>query len=199
MRTNRTNLLISKHGYSNILRYLKIFKLLILIISSIILIFVLIFGVLIFKQNQKLEMLGQQKQDNLQILSTKKDDEVKLIKIANKIKNLEAFSKDDANFYPYYQILNQTFSLSTEEAKIEDLNIQKDRKFNFSLSFTDLKSLLETFKFIESEEFLKNFSTIFLKNLETQDKQGIKLYRITFEGTFKEIWNQKLVHILNIY
>jgi len=187
MRTNRTNLLISKHGYSNILRYLKIFKLLILIISSIILIFVLIFGVLIFKQNQKLEMLGQQKQDNLQILSTKKDDEVKLIKIANKIKNLEAFSKDDANFYPYYQILNQTFSLSTEEAKIEDLNIQKDRKFNFSLSFTDLKSLLETFKFIESEEFLKNFSTIFLKNLETQDKQGIKLYRITFEGTFKEI------------
>lgn len=187
MRTNRTNLLISKHGYSNILPYFKIFKLLILIVSSVILIFVLIFGVLIFQQNQKLEKLGMQKQNSLQLLSTKKDDEVKLIKIANKIKNLENFSKDDANFYPYYQILNQTFSLSTEEAKIEDLNIQKDRKFNFSLSFTDLKSLLETFKFIESEEFLKNFSTIYLKNLETQDKLGIKFYKITFEGIFKEI------------
>ena len=187
MKTNRTNLLVSKHGYSNILRSIKIFKLLILIISSVILIFVLIFGVLIFQQNQKLEKLGIQKQDNLQILSTKKEDEVKLIKIANKIKNLETFSKDDANFYPYYQILNQTFSLSTEEAKIEDLNIQKDRKFNFSLSFTDLNSLLETFKFIESDEFLKNFSTIYLKNLETQDKQGIKFYKITFEGIFKEI------------
>ena len=77
--------------------------------------------------------------------------------------------------------------MSTEEAKIEDLNIQKDRKFNFSLSFIDLNSLLETFKFIESDEFLKNFSTIYLKNLETEDKQGIKFYRITFEGIFKEI------------
>ncbi len=187
MRSNRTNLLISKHGYSNILKFIKLFKLIILITSIIILIFALTFGILIFQQNQKLEMLGQQKQENLQLLSTKKDDEVKLIKIANKIKNLEAFSKDDANFYPYYQILNQTFSLSTEEAKIEDLNIQKDRKFNFSLSFTELKSLLETFKFIESNEFLKNFSTIYLKNLETQDKQGIKFYKITFEGVFKEI------------
>lgn len=187
MKTDRTNLLISKQGYSNILRYFKLFKFFIVILSAVILIFVLIFGVLIYQQNKQLEQLGIQKQDNLQLLSAKKEDEVKLIKIANKIKNLETFSKDDANFYQYYQILNQTFNLSTEEAKIEDLNIQKDRKFNFSLSFTDLKSLLETFKFIESEKFLKNFSTIYLQNFETQEKLGVKLYRISFEGIFKEI------------
>lgn len=191
MRTDRTNLLVSKRGYSDILKYFKIFRISLLIMTIIILLFTIIVGYLIFMQSQKLEELTQEKQKNLQILSTKKEDEVKLIKIANKTQDIETFSKDDANFYPYYEILNQSFSLSTESANIENLNIEKDRKFNFSISFIDIKSLLETFKFIESENFLKNFSTIYLKSLETQDKQEAKFYRITFEGVFKEIDENK--------
>jgi len=191
MRTDRTNLLISKRGYSDILKYFKIFRISLLVMTTIILLFAFVTGYLIFVQSQELEKLTQEKEKNLQLLSTKKEDEVKLIKIANKTKDLEIFSKDDANFYPYYEILNQSFSLSTESANIENLNIEKDRKFNFSISFTDIKSLLETFKFIESENFLKNFSTIYLKSLETQDRQEVKFYRITFEGVFKEIDENK--------
>ena len=191
MRTDRTNLLVSKRGYSDILKYFKVFRISLLIMTIVILLFAFIAGYLIFLQSQELEKLTQEKQKNLQLLSTKKEDEVKLIKIANKTQDLETFSKDDANFYPYYEILNQSFSLSTESAYIENLNIEKDRKFNFSISFTDIKSLLETFKFIESENFLKNFSTIYLKSLETQDKQEVKFYRITFEGVFKEIDENK--------
>lgn len=191
MRTDRTNLLVSKRGYSDILKYFKVFRISLLIMTIVILLFAFITGYLIFMQTQKLEELTQEKQKNLQLLSTKKEDEVKLIKIANKTQDFETFSKDDANFYPYYEILNQSFSLSTESANIENLNIEKDRKFNFSISFTDIKSLLETFKFIESENFLKNFSTIYLKSLETQDKQEVKFYRITFEGVFKEINENK--------
>ncbi len=187
MRTDRTNLLVSKRGYSDVIKYFKIFKITLIVITIVILIFSLSVGYLIFLQSQKLEGLTQEKQKNLQLLSAKKEDEVKLIKIANKTKDFEIFSKDDANFYPYYEILNQSFSLSSESANIENLNIEKDRKFNFSLSFSKIESLLETFKFIESENFLKNFSTIYLKSLETQDKQDVKLYRITFEGVFKEI------------
>ena len=191
MRTDRTNLLISKRGYSDILKYFKVFRISLLVMTTIILLFAFVTGYLIFVQSQELEKLTQEKEKNLQLLSTKKEDEVKLIKIANKTKDLEIFSKDDANFYPYYEILNQSFSLSTESANIENLNIEKDRKFNFSISFTDIKSLLETFKFIESENFLKNFSTIYLKSLETQDRQEVKFYRITFEGVFKEIDENK--------
>ena len=191
MRTDRTNLLIRKRGYSDILKYFKIFRISLLVMTTIILLFAFVTGYLIFVQSQELEKLTQEKEKNLQLLSTKKEDEVKLIKIANKTKDLEIFSKDDANFYPYYEILNQSFSLSTESANIENLNIEKDRKFNFSISFTDIKSLLETFKFIESENFLKNFSTIYLKSLETQDRQEVKFYRITFEGVFKEIDENK--------
>ncbi len=191
MRTDRTNLLVSKRGYSDILKYFKVFRISLLIMTIVILLFAFIAGYLIFLQSQELEKLTQEKQKNLQLLSTKKEDEVKLIKIANKTQDLETFSKDDANFYPYYEILNQSFSLSTESAYIENLNIEKDRKFNFSISFTDIKSLLETFKFIESENFLKNFSTIYLKSLETQDRQEVKFYRITFEGVFKEIDENK--------
>lgn len=187
MKTDRTNLLVSKKGYSDLLKYFNLFRLTLLIITILFFIFVIIYGYLVYKQVKQLEKLGLEKERNFQLLSSKKEDEVKLIKIANKSLDLDFFSKDDANFYPYYQILNESFSQSTQSANIENLNIEKDRKFSFSISFTEIDSLIETFKFIESENFLKNFSTIYLKSLDTQDRQELKVYKITFEGVFKEI------------
>ncbi|MEX1052468.1 MAG: hypothetical protein WEC80_01310 [Patescibacteria group bacterium] len=191
MKNNRINLLVNKKGTSKVQQYLRFFKLTLVIVSSVLLLFSSVLGFLIFSQLQTQNKLEKEKLSNLETLSTEQENEVKLIKIANKTSDIELFSKDDANFYPYYQILTQSFNQSSEAANIETLNIEKDRKFNFSISFSNLNSLLENFKFIESEGFLSNFSTIYLKSLETEDRQDGKFYRITFEGVFKEINENK--------
>lgn len=191
MKIQRINLLVNKKGRSEIQRYFSIFRITLVVVSAFLLIFSSVLGFLIFSQLRTQNQLENERQNNLQLLSSKQEDEVKLIKIANKTSDIELFSKDDANFYPYYEILTQSFSKSSEVANIETLNIEKDRKFNFSISFSNLDSLLESFKFIESEEFLSNFSTIYLKTLDTDERQDSKFYRITFEGVFKEINEKK--------
>ena len=191
MKTDRINLLVSKKKHSDISKYFSLFKITLIIIAVILLIFSLIIGTLLFFQNRKIETLTKEKQSGIEILNSQKEDEVKLVKITNKLKDIETFSKDDANFYPYYEILTQSFSKSSESANIDSLNIEKDRKFNFTLSFSNIGSMLESFKFIESDEFLKNFSSIYLKSLNTEDRQNIKIYKIAFEGEFIEINENK--------
>jgi len=191
MKIQRINLLVNKKGRSEIQRYFSLFRITLVVVSAVLLLFSSVLGFLIFSQLRTQNQLENERQTNLQLLSSKQEDEVKLIKIANKTSDIKLFSKDDANFYPYYEILTQSFSKSSEVANIETLNIEKDRKFNFSISFSNLDSLLETFKFIESEEFLSHFSTIYLKTLDTDERHGSKFYRITFEGVFKEINEKK--------
>ncbi|MFH1826955.1 MAG: hypothetical protein ABH812_00780 [bacterium] len=187
MKKTRINLLVNKNNFADILKYFRLFRISLISVSALLLIFTIIMGILVFNQNKKITTLTNEKQENEGILNTKKEDEVKLIKITNKLKDIETFSKNDANFYPYYQVFTQSLNQSSESASVDNLNIDKDKKFNFTLSFSDMDSMLESFKFIESDEFLKNFSSIYLKGLETEEKQGAKIYKIAFEGQFIDI------------
>mgnify|MGYP001579816002 CR=1 FL=1 len=65
MRTDRTNLLVSKRGYSDILKYFKVFRISLLIMTIVILLFAFIAGYLIFLQSQELEKLTQEKQKSI--------------------------------------------------------------------------------------------------------------------------------------
>ena len=83
MKTDRINLLVSKKKYSDISKYFSLFKITLIIIAVILLIFSLIIGTLLFFQNRKIETLTKEKQSGIEILNSQKEDEVKLVKITN--------------------------------------------------------------------------------------------------------------------
>ena len=105
MRNKRINLFLGKKDYQEIQKYFRIFRLSLIGISLLLSIFVLVIGYFIYLQKQTISKKTTLKRNSLQLFNSQKEEEVKLIKIANKTKDFENFIKDDAEFYPYYNKL----------------------------------------------------------------------------------------------
>jgi hypothetical protein len=187
MRNKRINLFFGKKDYQDIQKYFRIFRFTLLVLSAVLCIFVLTFGYITFVQSNKIKEKKTEKKNNLQLFNSQKEQEVKLIKISNKVKDLENFSRDDAEFYPYYNKLVAILNESEKVPIIDSLLIEKDRNFSFSISFLNKESLIKTFQFIESEDFLKYFESILLKDISTQKSETEESHTMTFEGKFKKI------------
>ena len=191
MRNKRINLFLGKKDYQEIQKYFRIFRLSLIGISLLLSIFVLVIGYFIYLQKQTISKKTTLKRNSLQLFNSQKEEEVKLIKIANKTKDFENFIKDDAEFYPYYNKLVAVFNESEEVPAIESLSIKKDKNFSFSISFTTKEGLIKTFKLVESEEFLKNFDDLYLSDLDVQKNEKGENYKMTFDGKFSKINENK--------
>ncbi len=140
------------------------------------------------KQNKKISELTNQKQSYLQLLKNKEDDEAKLLYIQEKYRSLETFLKDDANSLPYYNLLNTALSRSSESASLKSFLIEKNREAIFTVTFADINNLLSFFRFIESEEFLKNFEWVSLKSYTAVgDSKTKENYELAFTGKFIQL------------
>ena len=188
MRNKRINLFLGKKDYQEIQKYFRIFRLSLIGISLLLSIFVLVIGYFIYLQKQAIEKKTTLKRNSLQLFNSQKEEEVKLIKIANKTKDFENFIKE---FYPYYNKLVAVFNESEEVPAIESLSIKKDKNFSFSISFTTKEGLIKTFKLVESEEFLKNFEDLYLSDLDVQKNEKGENYKMTFDGKFNKINENK--------
>ncbi len=104
----------------------------------------------------------------------------------DKQKQISLYLKNDVNFFPYYNLLNDSLKSSSPEAQLDSVLIDRSKEADFSVAFVDFPSLLSFLKFAESEVFLKNFTDLSLKgfNLGTQQNKSLKL---TFNGIFKDI------------
>lgn len=185
MKKTKINLLINKTDYGKINRYFKYLRRVVLVSTILFFVLVMIFLYLNFIQTLKLRSLIEEQRNSLKILNEQKDNEVKLIYAANKVKTIERFLLEDANFYSYYNLLVDNLGNSTESGQLSGLSIDKNRQSKFTLFFPSFEKMLFSFRLIESPEFLKNFETLSLVDFVSgTDKQN---YQLTFKGTFKKI------------
>lgn len=151
-------------------------------------------GYLQFRQQKQVQSLNQEKQKYLNFLLENKNDEAKLRVFKAKQASLNRFLKDDANFLPYYQILKDAVYSSTQAAEVDSIVIDKNRSTEFEISFGSHPEMISFLNYIETEEFLDNFSDLVLTsfNLIEDEKQGMKRsYKLVFKGKFNEINGKK--------
>ncbi len=190
MRKKAINLLADRKDYAKLERYVRMLRWGSLIYSFLLLVFVGTLLYIHFKQTVKIQSLIEIKKQNINILSTKRDQEEKLIYAANKVKALDRFLLDDARFFPYYNLLVNSLNTATESSELSTLSIDKNRNFNFKLSFNNFDDLLNYFKYMESADFLKNFEKLILSDFQSSGISSSNRYELSFQGRFINLNNE---------
>lgn len=188
MKKTKINLIINREDYQKYEKYFYWLKIATYGLFGLFLIIFIIFFVLIKVDSNKNDQLILQKANLLKALNEKQENEAKIFYLQNKYNDLKDFLKDDAFSSSYYGLLNQALKQSSESSILKSFAINKDRQVNFSISFQEFPELINFFKFIESEVFLKNFETITLKNFTIIGNDNQKEnYELSFSGVFVKI------------
>lgn len=188
MKKTKLNLLTNREDYQKIERVFSLIRWLFYVQLGILILLFLFFSVSLFNQSRAIDNLFDQKKSLLQSLANKETDEAKLLYAQDKYQALKTFLKDDARSLPYYNLLNSALSKSTESAALKSFLISKNRDVTFTVSFASFDSLLSFFRFIESDDFLKNFENVSLKNFTTAGTGATKTsYELTLTGKFIEL------------
>jgi len=161
--------------------------------------FLTIFGIIIFvvfiflvaqtiRLDLQLQDLGKKKEIYLKYLLIDKDTEANMRYFKSKQTQLNTFLKEDANFLPYYTVLKESLDQSSNSAILDTIVIDKDRATRFVVKFSNYDEMLAFLKYIESEDFLKNFTSLSLESFNlSQDFSSVKNYQLELKGVFKEL------------
>lgn len=186
MKKKRINLFGSRIEYFQIEKqfyYLRILT--IILFFTLIFIFIFI-NIKFFSDQKQLSNLINKKKVLLENQQQNLNEEAK-IKIAfNKYQDIQSYLKNDANFLPYYQILISTLKTATPEPVILSFKVDKEKKTNFTLGFSDINQIIKFLDFIEEENFLNKFETLVLKGFSISESKT----ELTFEGRFISIKNE---------
>lgn len=195
MKKTKINLLVNREQYRKLEIFfyrLRVFVVFVVIILSLALLTILTFFV---KQKKTISALLEQKKFLLESLKSKENEESKIIFLEKKYSALKEFMKDDAHFLPYYNLLNTALSESTQSSQLKLFKISKNRDVDFIVSFSNFSELMNFFKFVESENFLKNFENITLKSFTINNDQKLaekgENYELNFTGRFVPINEDK--------
>ncbi len=171
MKKGKINLLSGKDEYLKIQRSLRIFHSVTVIYTFLFATATLIFIFVLYRQSQSIQDLINQKQTLLLALNNSKDQGAKLVFVAKKVKAYNQFLLDDARFLPYYNLLIGALKNSSESsggtasASLSSFSIDKNRTSTFTLSFSSVPDMLNSFQYIESPAFLQNFRQLSLSGL----------------------------------
>jgi len=188
MKKTRINLLTSRQDYYRLENYFGIFRK--FLVGYVVVFLLTIIGLAGFRiyQTSQQNKLYESKKSILSQLSSRKTDEVKLIKLSKKLNSYREFIKDDARFIPYYELLLATLQQSSQSATLTEFNIDKSREMSFKLRFSNFDEMVNTFKFIESPDFTRSFSRLDMKDfIGKLDSSDAANYDLSFEGSFKQI------------
>lgn len=191
MKKAKINLLSSRDEYIRIERSLQILRAVVIVYCSFFIVAALSFIFLQYQQNKSIQDLIDQKTSFLTYLSSYKEQEAQLVFVAKKVKSYNEFIRDDARFLPYYSLLNsalksgQESSVGTSSATLSSFAIDKDRIVTFTLLFISVEDMVNSFKYVESPDFLINFEQLSLKGLTVGTQQNEN--SLSFSGKFKKI------------
>lgn len=182
----RINLLSKQKKYLNFENLLQRLRLTILIIGILVLFLDIGFFAILIKQRSELDSVNEQKKSLLTFLVANKEAEAKFIYLRTKESQVSNFLKNDVNFFPYYNLLNESLQSASPQARLDSVLINKDRATEFTVGFDDFVALSSFFKFTESPVFLDNFSELTLGgfNILQQEK---KTYQLSFKGKFAQV------------
>lgn len=155
---------------------------------------VLLFLLFIFLISQVLQLNASQqdlltkKETYLKYLLDEKDVEANMRYFKSKQTQVNTFLKEDANFLPYYKVLKESLEKTSDKAILDTIDIDKDRNTRFVVKFNNSEEMLLFLRYIEDEEFLKNFLSLTLQNfnLNQQQAKGSR-YQLELRGVFKEL------------
>ena len=188
MRKTKINLIVSREDYQKYEGFFYSLKILIFILIFIFLVIFVSFFIILNNENKVFNRLTDQKKFYLTALQEKKGDEAKIFYMQKKYADLKTFLKDDAFSAPYYKLLTSALKESTESSNLESFEINKDRKVAFTIAFTGFPQLVNFFKFIESETFIKNFENISLKSFSViGNVEKKENYELSFIGKFIQL------------
>lgn len=185
---NRARILLLQQRYSWLRRltyaYVALFVLICVAASSY-----------LYSLNSQKNTLDGEKLRLLQSMNGFQKEEAKLALLGNKVSEFNTYIKDDAQFSPYYNILLEALTQSSNSAKLSEFTIDKSRQATFTIKFQSFSDLLASFRFIESEPFLTHFDRLTMNNFSSQTTQEKKAsgeasvdeYQLTFDATFKRI------------
>lgn len=183
------NLLVNREDYKKYEDFFFYFKNATYGLVIIFLITSVFFLINLINQNKQIAYLTLKKTNILKIINLNAEKYVQLNYLNKKYNDLNNFLKDDAHSLFYYSILNNSLKDSSGSSQIKKFNIDKNRKFDLTITFNDFTSLNNFLKFIENDKFLKHFEKIYLKNFTiigaTLDKK--ENYELSFYGVFLPI------------
>ncbi|MCS7093392.1 MAG: hypothetical protein NZL96_03135 [Patescibacteria group bacterium] len=187
MRKRAINLIVNREDYQKYEYGFKLIRYLTIALFLIILSFFFLIMFILENFNAKIETLRKKKIELLADSNRNQEYRVKIAYLINHYYKLKDFLKNDANSFFYYSLLNQTLKATSDsQVMIREFSINKDRQFNFVVSFADFESLRNFFRFIESKEFLKNFESITLREFlvigKTERDEG--KFQLSFHGQF---------------
>lgn len=151
--------------------------------------FLVAFGVLMYfmSKNSALNDLLNQKTILLTQLQPTQNDEARLLLLSKKLNNYKEFSKDDAQFIPYYNLLQQVLQNSSQSARLSQFKIDKEQNVQFAFRFTNVDELTQSLRFIETESFLNHFVALSMNSFADGGGSEEGRFELTFSGTFKPI------------
>lgn len=158
-------------------------------ILGVFLFFVFIFLIIqVVNLDTAQQQLLQKKETYLKYLLDEKEAEVNVRYFKSKQTQMNTFLKNDANFLPYYTVLKKSLDEAESKPILDTIDIDKDRNTRFIVRFTNYDEMDLFLKYIESEVFLKNFSSLSLQTFSI-NKQTVSGNRFELElkGKFKEL------------
>jgi len=184
----RINLLTKHEDYQ---RWEKIFSWIRLsTILSVIIFFITTLGLifLLFENKKGIDELIKKKENLLKFISQHAPTEAKYQIFSKKFDYLKKILDQDVNFFPYYQLINQSLQSATTGAILKSITISKDKKTNFEVGFTTFEEMINFLNTVESSQFTQNFQSLSLKNfsLKQELETNKKEFLLNFEGQFKK-------------
>lgn len=142
----------------------------------------------VLQLNSKQQDLLKKKEIYLKYLLNEKDTEANMQYFNGKQIQVDTFLKDDAHFLPYYEVLKKSLEETSSNVILDTIDIDKLRNTRFIVKFKNSDEMLIFLRYIESEEFLKNFISLTLQsfNLDKQQTKGNR-YQLELQGVFKEL------------
>jgi hypothetical protein len=155
-------------------------------------VFCAIFGILAIVQVQQkrtYETLLSQKKDLIEYQQDNQARDLKVGYLIQKDSQFQEYSKDDAQFVPYYNLLKELLNVSSDSGQLEDMTLDKSKSTQFTIRFNTYEPTFEFLRYVESETFLKNFVGLTLNSfsLVSDDSSARKGYELSFKGKFKII------------
>ena len=160
-----------------------------LTVFGVLLFFIFIFLMSqIYSINKMQKDLLKKKETFLLYLLNEKTIEASIRYFKSKQAQVDTFLKEDAHFLPYYEVLKNSLGETKDKAILDTIDIDKNRKTKFIVRFNNTEDMLLFLRYIESEDFLKNFVSLSIQNfsLNQQLKKGSN-YQLELQGVFKEI------------
>jgi len=167
-----------------VIRYLRI---VITVLGAVFIAVNLIFFVILYREQNSVEVLLNEKKNLLDYLIKNKEGEARFIFFNTKEKQVATILKGDVNFYPYYNLLSDSLKRASPEGELQALILDKNREVSFTIGFEDYPSLISFFKFMETNEFLKNFTDLTLQSVDVGKAKEKNSYVLNLKGTFMEI------------